>query len=721
LSLLLLGLLAVGVARAESPQEKKRKDILDELGLKKKHPAPPPAGDAGPAPNEPPAESVEKAGARGGSSTKQKGAARSTAPAAPSFARVIHPLLMTTCKPCHSPGGPAGATRLLLSGDAAADHHIVVRLVDTHDPEASTLLGKVSGATIHGGGAPWPAAGTPYQRLFAWIRGGARLDSAAAAEPAATAVTPRAAPTPSRRSPPPAAPAAAAAAPIASPPTTGEAVPAVPPASAAAAPPAAPAIAAPAARPSGPTFAATVHPVLMSACAICHRAGAPAAMTRLVLSGDPARDEPIVRQLVDAQAPEQSLLVGKGTGHMHGGGAVLSPGDPRLDAILAWVQGLAAAEAPAPASSSAPPAAALPAALAPAVVTAGHPGAPPSPGGHGGPGGAGVTLPLGFMLNGRFSLDYERRQFSGDPFEAPSVNALRSYHHFLFLSRDAAGEPCGLSVEVLTLQFWEAHCRIPRLPDFLRLVVAGGKIVVPFGADPLYHQNYGGLGGFDQPVLPVIWAVEGLAAHLLVERRAFVFTDDLYVVRGYALPHADSIINLQSGFSTDDATKLGWGNRLGAAWRFVSAWYSTYYNPLGFGRRLFMQAFDLTIWRPRGIPVVQHFSLGAGLLRADVSGGGPGVGGVGLDYYDFADYFQLRYHPTDWLYVQYRTGLRTINNRRGVVLDKTRLTNADASTHNFGVVARYQGLSAGVYYFINLEKVDEIANDLIRLNVIYDF
>jgi hypothetical protein len=406
---------------------------------------------------------------------------------------------------------------------------------------------------------------------------------------------------------------------------------------------------------------------------------------------------------------------------MHGGGAVLSPGDPRLDAILAWVQGLAAAEAPAPASSSAPPAAALPAALAPAVVTAGHAGAPPSPGGHGGPGGAGVTLPLGFMLNGRFSLDYERRQFSGDPFEAPSVNALRSYHHFLFLSRDAAGEPCGLSVEVLTLQFWEAHCRIPRLPDFLRLVVAGGKIVVPFGADPLYHQNYGGLGGFDQPVLPVIWAVEGLAAHLLVERRAFVFTDDLYVVRGYALPHADSIINLQSGFSTDDATKLGWGNRLGAAWRFVSAWYSTYYNPLGFGRRLFMQAFDLTIWRPRGIPVVQHFSLGAGLLRADVSGGGPGVGGVGLDYYDFADYFQLRYHPTDWLYVQYRTGLRTINNRRGVVLDKTRLTNADASTHNFGVVARYQGLSAGVYYFINLEKVDEIANDLIRLNVIYDF
>ncbi len=461
----------------------------------------------------------------------------------------------------------------------------------------------------------------------------------------------------------------------------------------------------------------------MSACAICHRPGAPAAMTRLVLSGDATQDEAVVRPFVDAQAPQQSVLVTKSTGQMHAGGAVLPPGDPRLEVILAWAKGLAAAEAPATeaAAASAPSA---------AVPPAGPPAAPAPPGGyagpagphpHGGPGGPGLGLPFGFMLNGRFDLAYERRQFSGGPFETASVNALRSYHHFLFLSHDRAGDPCGLSVEVLTLQFWEAHCRIPRLPAPLRVTVAGGKIVVPFGADPLYHQNYGGLGGFDQPVLPVIWAVEGAAAHLVVARREFVLTDDLFVVRGFALPKADSIINLQSGFSPDDAVELGWGNRLGVAWRFVSAWYSAYYNPLGFGRRLFMQAVDLTIARPRGIPVLQHFSLGAGMLRADVSGGGPGVGGVGFDYYNFADYLQLRYYPTDWLYVQYRTGLRTINNRRGVVLDKTRLTNADASTHNFAVVGRYRGLTGGLYYFINLEKVDEIPNDLLRLIVTYEF
>jgi hypothetical protein len=153
----------------------------------------------------------------------------------------------------------------------------------------------------------------------------------------------------------------------------------------------------------------------------------------------------------------------------------------------------------------------------------------------------------------------------------------------------------------------------------------------------------------------------------------------------------------------------------------VSAWYSAYFNPLGFGRRLVMQAIDLTIWRPRQIPVLGHFSLAAGLLRADVAGGGPGVGGVGHDYYDFADYVQLRYYLVDWLFLQYRAGLRTFDNRRALILDNSRLTSADGSTHNFGVVARTRNLWFGIFYFINLEKVNEVRNDLLRLNVTYEF
>jgi hypothetical protein len=327
-----------------------------------------------------------------------------------------------------------------------------------------------------------------------------------------------------------------------------------------------------------------------------------------------------------------------------------------------------------------------------------------------------LPLAAGFFLNGRFDLNYERQQFNGNPWAAGSTAALRSYHHFLFLSRESASDPFGLSIEMLALTFWEAHARLGGHGRPWRLVVAGGKIMVPFGADPLMHQSYGGLAGFDQRLLPAIWAVEGAAAHFTWERRRFVLTDDAFVVRGYALSRADAVLNLQNDFSTPDDVRLGYGNRVGVAWMCASAWYSAYLNGLGFGRLLFMQAADLTIARPRGIPVLNHFSAGAGALRADVSGGGPG-----LDYYHFGSYFQLRYHPTDWLALQYRQGLKTFNNRRGLIVDDTRIGPDDMSTHNFAVMARYRGFTFTLAYFLLFEKAGEIPNDFARASVAYDF
>ena len=58
---------------------------------------------------------------------------------------------------------------------------------------------------------------------------------------------------------------------------------------------------------------------------------------------------------------------------------------------------------------------------------------------------------------------------------------------------------------------------------------------------------------------------------------------------------------------------------------------------------------------------------------------------------------------------------------RGVIVDDTRLTSDDASAHNFGVTARYQGVTAGAFYFINLEKGPEIPDDFFRFVVSYDF
>jgi hypothetical protein len=614
----------------------------------------------------------------------------------------------------------------LLSGDAAADHNAIARLVDVHKPETSVVLAKVSGTVMHGGGAPWPVGSPPYERLLAWIRGGARFDAARSVEPPVAELgeaktTPHHREPPARASADAGATAATAAAETAIPPGAA-AVPSTPPDDrAATALPPAPGLAAAAPKRAAAAFATVVHPILMTVCSLCHRPGGTAGMTRFLLSGDAAKDELIVRPLVDPQAPERSLLVAKASGQMHAGGPVLPPGDPRLAALVAWAGELAAppvATAPVPGGAAVVATAAQPS-VAPPPGAVGNAGPPTAPG-YGPPVGAGLPLPFGFMLNGRFDLDYERRQFTGNPFDSTSVAALRSYHHFLFLSRDA-GDPCGLTVEMLTLLFWEGHCRLPRRWGPVAVTIAGGKIVVPFGADPLFHQSYGGLAGFDQVVLPPVWAIEGVAAHAVFTRRQLVFTDDLFVVRGYALAHADSIINLQSDFSPDDDTRLAVGNRLGAAWMGISAWYSAYFNPLGFGRRLFMQAVDLTLWRQRQIPVLGHFSLGAGLLRADVSGGGPGVGGVGYDYYDFADYFQLRYFPVDWLFLQYRTGIFTFDNRRGLIVDNSRLTSADGSTHNFGIVARTRNLWFGIFYFINLEKVNELRNDLLRFNVTYEF
>jgi hypothetical protein len=663
-------------AKRQTPQERKRQQILDELGLERTDTAAPPAVTPPSLPAPP-----EAAVAAPPDRPSLEPPAR-TAPS-PSFRKAIHPLLLQSCQVCHRAGGPGGTTRLVLVGDAAADFASVRSLVTPSAPLTSPLLLKASGPG-HGGGAPWPASGEAHERVLAWIAKGARFDGVAAA---AAPVVPINVERVERR---PAAPRASAPQP--------------------AAPTPAPDAPAPVATPAGDA-SAEFHALLTSACAPCHSARGAAAATKLVLTGEPSADVASARALVDPAAPALSLLVRKATGELHGGGVVLPPNDPRLATLTAWIESVSTKPITKPITKPDAPVAPV----APVAPTAEIAAAPPVPAAapHA---PNGLPLAGGFLLNGRFDLAYERHQFSGDPFADASTAALRSYHHFLFLSRESADDPFGLSVELTSLLFWEAHARLGGHGRPWHLLVSGGKILVPFGADPLTHQSYGGLAGFDQRLLPAIWSQEGVAAHLTVERGRLVLTDDAFVVRGYALSRADAVLNLQADFSATDDARLGWGNRVGLAWMNASAWYSAYFNPLGFGRRLFMQAADLTLWRPRGVPVLGHFSAGAGLLRADVSGGG-----AGLDYYHFGSYVQLRYHPTDWLYLQYRQGLRTFDNRRGVILDETRLSPDDLSTHNFAVVARCRGLSFTLAYFLIFEKAGELPNDFARASVAYDF
>jgi hypothetical protein len=588
----------VSAPKPRSPKEEQRRRLLEEMGLRKADPSPP-SPAATPAPTStstsaPAAATAAPPGSKTGEPATGTPSDR-TAASVPgiSFRRVIHPLLIQTCRACHGAGGPAAATRLVLSGDAATDHAAVARLITTADPAQSPLLTKSSGSATHAGGAPWPEGSAPHARVLAWIKTGGRLDGLAASANAPTAPVERATP--------------------------------------------------PRSLPRPPT----------------------------AVAGGP---EP------ESEATE--------------------------------------------AADETPPDAGPPSEV-PAVTPA-VPGAPPPPIPPAGPSRGtathgGLRFPGGFALNGRFDLAYERRGFSGDPLADGATNALRSYHHFLFLSRESTDDPFGLSLEMLSLLFWEAHVRVVPRGRPVQVTVAGGKILVPFGADPLFHQSYGGHTGFDQRILPVVWAQEGVAVHVLLQRRAVALTDDLYVVRGYGLHQGNGVLNLQSDLSPADDARFGWGNRLGAAWGPLSFWYSSLFNPLGFGRRLFMQAADVTLWRLRGVPVLEYLSVAAGLVRADVSGGDAGIGGSGQDYYHFGSYFQLRVHPTDWLYFQYRQGVRTFDNRRGLWVDNTRLTSDDGSTHNFSLVARHGGLTATLAWFINLEKGTEVPDDLLRASLAYDF
>jgi hypothetical protein len=325
------------------------------------------------------------------------------------------------------------------------------------------------------------------------------------------------------------------------------------------------------------------------------------------------------------------------------------------------------------------------------------------------------SLPYHLRLNGRFDLAYERRDYENHPF-GPGRNALATYHHFLFLSRSGAEDPFGFNIELITQQFFEFNARFKTKNERAKFLIKAGKILVPFGNEPLFHTSYGGRAGFDQQLMPVVWSQPGLAFNAHIVAGPVTITSDTFAVQGYALRSNDGVLNLQNDFSSFDSFQFGVGERLGLSWRPLSAWYSIQVNPLGFDRKLLMQALDVEFWRIPEVPFLRDVVFGAGLMRADVSGGGPG-----LDYYHFGSYGMLRYYPIDWLWVQYRWGLRTVDNRRGVYFDDTRADERDGSSHNLTIGATYMGFFTALQLFWNLEKANEQVDDFLRLTVGYAF
>jgi hypothetical protein len=333
-----------------------------------------------------------------------------------------------------------------------------------------------------------------------------------------------------------------------------------------------------------------------------------------------------------------------------------------------------------------------------------------------------LLLPGGIRIGGLFDASYERVGMDGGL--TSGQNAFRNYHHFVFISRQGDDVPIGFNAEVIGQYFYELTARLWRAGSAFRLSARVGKIMVPFGPDPLFHKNYGGLSAIDQRLLPVVWSSFGacLRADALV--KGFSLAVDLYLVQGFDLSARASTLDMQRDLQAYNGARVAVGNRVSLSRGPVTLWYSLYWNRLRFGRSLLMQALDLAIWRPSW-PVVNRLALGVGLLRAfvstDLSYGRPDAIPDAGAYYHFADYLWLRFYATSWLYLQARSGLMTFNNHRGFSYDPGRATAADGSHHNLALVAEYAGAQFSLGYYWNFEKVDEYANDFLRLMVMYGF
>lgn len=718
LSLLCVALLTSGASSAQrSKQGKKRESLLEQLGLERQE-EPPPAAE--PTPPPPPETDVGEGEGDDGSSSQggSSGSSQPKAvkPSAPGFSPRVHTLLMSKCQRCHQEGKSAAKTGFALKGDATADYETARRFVAA-SPETSPLYLEGTGVK-HGGGKVLDPSGEDARLVSAWIAGGARFG----AKPAATETPPPApearasAPSTGTRAPgaaqgdvPPAPEGEASA--VASTPETS---PADASASSSTAAPAGEA--APVEVYQGPTFARDIHPLLMANCAACHEPEGMAHESAYGLQPNAAAHYARVRPLVNPADPEASLLYQRATGTDHDEVLGASSAEGRL--LLEWIRLGAHEHAPAAVASAGQAgdegavAAATPDAASAPPSSGEAPLVSPEPLLE----KARAVLPWleGVRLHGRFDLNYERRGFTDNPFDDEAKDALQSYHHFLFLSRRSANDPIGLDVELLTLQFWELSARHSFGP--VEVGAKLGKLLVPFGADPLYHHSYGGLAGFDQRILPVVWTAEGVSGYAYGNILGFGFGLDLSLLRGFAARGEDAVLNLQGDLSPLDDVKPALSARLRASYGPLSLYYSAWLNPLGFDRLLYLQALDVSLWRWRGIPFIEDLALSFGLLRGDISGGGPGV-----DHYHFGSYFQARYYAWDFLYFQYRQGLRTFDNQRGFYEDPYRFTSQDASTHSVGAVFQWRGAQLGVFHHWNLEKVDEVDDDFLRVMVGYAF
>ncbi len=353
-----------------------------------------------------------------------------------------------------------------------------------------------------------------------------------------------------------------------------------------------------------------------------------------------------------------------------------------------------------------PPTETPPAETPPAETPPATPPAPAHP--------PGISLGADIRLHARFDVSYERHSYSDNP--SDGKDALKSNHTFVFLTRHSKSDPFFFNAEVIAMKFFEAGYRLrpSDLEEPWRFAASAGKILIPFGSEPLYHHAYGGRVGGDQRFVPAVWADYGLKGTFNLDFEPVHLRFDAYAVNGLVLGKRDAILGLGNASQPTDMNLAG-GGRISASFGPLNLYYSIYGCAVNFGKTVVMQGLDISLFRLSGVPFLEDLAVSAGVVRADVWGGGDPA------YYHFADYIEVRYYPIDTLFIQYRGGLDMRDNRSGVFADAARLDKNDTSGHSVGIGWQIHGLTLLAQHHWQLELADEQADDFFRITATYEF
>lgn len=319
-------------------------------------------------------------------------------------------------------------------------------------------------------------------------------------------------------------------------------------------------------------------------------------------------------------------------------------------------------------------------------------------------------------LNGRFDLNYELEQpmhllAPAEEGVAADYGQLKNYHRFVFL-KVRPHEKLSVEAEIIDQAFYEIHYRLTP-----RIDLRGGKIWIPFGASP-FHHYYGGRQGnpFQGLLLPNVWADYGITlAYPIFNSNIVNVEGDTWLMRGfdgsYGTPLALNVGGTDGRFALGQRLRISFGPK-------VMFWLSGMYNHWGtdnLGQVLLWGGDFRLDYGIIPLPVLKDIAIKGAFARAEVQDQtlDPTLSPDGW-YWRYGDYIEANVRVLQPLVVRLRYG---------TVIDYD-LKTSNKDSHNWTAALQMplaENLSLLAEYQWNMEEVDEIENDLFRIQTVLEF